>query len=72
MKFKDYPCKFDQCRLFFNISHTKRGYIVEYHHLANIHTREPVEFNISNNGEDYIDISASHIKMKITKFDGTT
>lgn len=51
----------------------EKGYFVEYHPLANIRDGGPVEFNISGNGEDYIDLSASHlhVKVKITKLDGS-
>lgn len=51
----------------------EKGYFVEYHPLANIHDGVPVEFNISGNGEDYIDLSSSYLytKVKITKSDGS-
>lgn len=50
----------------------EKGFFVEYHPLANIRDGGPVEFNISGNGEDYIDLSSSYlyVKVKITKSDG--
>lgn len=51
----------------------EKGYFVEYHPIANIRDGIPVEFNISGNGEDYIDLSSSYLytKVKITKSDGS-
>ena len=46
----------------------------EYHPLTNIQDGGSVEFNISGNGEDYIDLSAyhQHAKVKIIKSDQTS
>ena len=51
----------------------EKGHFIEYHPLANIHDGGPVEFNISGNGEDYMDLSQSYlyVKVKIVKPDGT-
>lgn len=39
----------------------EKGHFVEYHPLATITENGPVEFNISGNGEDYLDLSASYL-----------
>ena len=51
----------------------EKGHFVEFHPLSNIKDGSPVEFNISGSGEDYIDLSSSHIyvKVKILQSDGT-
>lgn len=51
----------------------EKGYFVEYHPIGNIRDGVPVEFNISGNGEDYLDLSSSYmfVKVKITKSDGS-
>lgn len=51
----------------------EKGYYVEYHPLSTISESGPIEFNISGNGEDYIDLSASYlyVKVKITNSDKT-
>ena len=45
----------------------ERGHFVEYQPLANIRDGVPVEFNISCNGEEYIDLSASHLHVILRK-----
>lgn len=49
------------------------GKFVEYHPLSNIRDGGPIEFNISGNGEEYMDLAASylHVKAKVLKADGT-
>ncbi|XP_035206168.1 uncharacterized protein F54H12.2-like [Stegodyphus dumicola] len=51
----------------------EKGQFVEYHPLANIRDGGPIEFNISGSGEDYIDLAASyiHVKVKVVKADGS-
>lgn len=51
----------------------EKGHFVEYHPLATISESGPVEFNITGNSEDYIDLSASYlyVKVKLTNADGT-
>lgn len=51
----------------------EKGQFIEYHPLANIRDGGPVEFNISGSGEEYLDLSASYlyVKVKITKSDGS-
>ena len=51
----------------------EKGHFIEYHPLANIQDGGPVEYNISGNGEDYMDLSQSYlyVKVKIVKPDGT-
>ena len=50
----------------------EKGYFIEFHPLSNIRDGQPLEFNISGNGEDYMDLSSSylHVKVKIIKSDG--
>ena len=50
----------------------EKGYFIEFHPLSNIRDEQPLEFNVSGNGEDYMDLSSSylHVKVKITKSDG--
>ena len=52
----------------------KRGHSVKYHPIADIRDGGPVEFNFSGNGEQYINLSASHlhVKVEIIKSDGTS
>ncbi|GBO21497.1 hypothetical protein AVEN_175146-1 [Araneus ventricosus] len=47
----------------------KKGQWLEYHPIANIRNWNPIEFSISGSGEDFIDLSATqlHVKMKILK-----
>ena len=50
----------------------EKGYFIEFHPLSNIQDGQPLEFSISGNGEDYMDLSSSylHVKVKIIKSDG--
>lgn len=49
----------------------EKGYFVEYHPISAIQEGAPVEFNISGNSLEYIDLSSSHlyVKVKILKSD---
>ena len=51
----------------------ENGSWVEYHPLSTITDGTPLEFEITGNGEDYLDFGNSylHVKAKITKPDGT-
>ena len=51
----------------------ERGQWVEFHPLANVSDGGPLEFNISGSGEEYLDLSQTHlyIKAKILNNDGT-
>ncbi|GBM14486.1 Uncharacterized protein F54H12.2 [Araneus ventricosus] len=47
----------------------EKGQWLEYHPIANIRDGNPIEFSISGSGEDYIDLSATqlYVKVKILK-----
>lgn len=47
----------------------ERGQWHEFHPISNVRDGNPIEFNISGSGEDYIDLSATqlHVKVKILK-----
>ncbi|GBM57683.1 hypothetical protein AVEN_222535-1 [Araneus ventricosus] len=47
----------------------KKGQWLEYHPIANIRDGNPIEFSVSGSGEDYIDLSATqlYVKVKILK-----
>ena len=52
----------------------EKGHLTKFHHLSNILDGQPFEFNISDNCEEYIDLSSLsylHVKMKINKLDET-
>lgn len=51
----------------------ERGSYIEYHPLSNIRDGGPVEFNVPGSGDDYMDLAASylHVKVKIQNSDGT-
>lgn len=51
----------------------EKGQFIEFHPLANIRDGGPVEFNISGNGDEYMDLSASYVyvKAKLVKPDGS-
>ena len=46
---------------------------VEYHPLTTVGDGSPIEFDISENGEDYIDLTDTvlYVQAKILKQDGT-
>ena len=50
----------------------QKKYFTEYHSIANIRDRGPVEISISGNDEDFIHLSSSHLhmKVKVIKTDG--
>lgn len=47
----------------------EKGHWVEYHPIANIRDGNPLEFSISGSGEEYIDLSATqlYVRVKILK-----
>ncbi|GBM29171.1 hypothetical protein AVEN_227714-1, partial [Araneus ventricosus] len=47
----------------------EKGQWLEYHPIANIRDGNPIEFSISGSGEDYIDLSATQLKVKSARFD---
>ena len=46
---------------------------IEYHPISNITDHGPIEFNVSGNGEEYLDLAKTQlfVKAKITKANGT-
>ena len=50
----------------------EKGYYAQYFPVANIDGEGPLEFNISGNGDEYMDLGSSylHVKVKILKGDG--
>jgi len=60
----------------FNIPPTQtsicRGQWIEYHPLSNITDTDPIEFNVSGSGGEYLDLARTqlYVKVKITKANG--
>ena len=50
----------------------EKGQFVEFHPLSSVRDGGPIEFSISGSGEEYVDLAASylHVKVKVTKSDG--
>ena len=50
----------------------EKGQFVEFHPLSSVRDGGPIEFTISGSGEEYVDLAASymHVKVKVTKSDG--
>ncbi|GBM32028.1 hypothetical protein AVEN_127369-1 [Araneus ventricosus] len=42
-----------------------KGQWLEYQPIANIRDENPIEFCISGSGEDYIDLSATQVRVKV-------
>ncbi|GBN55099.1 hypothetical protein AVEN_25260-1 [Araneus ventricosus] len=43
----------------------EKGQWLEYHPIANIRDGNPIEFSVSGSGEDYIDLSATQLNVKV-------
>ncbi|GBN27373.1 Uncharacterized protein F54H12.2 [Araneus ventricosus] len=43
----------------------EKGQWLEYHPITNIRNGNPIEFSISESGEDYIHLSATHLHLKV-------
>lgn len=52
----------------------EKGYYTEYHPIANVRENSIIEFSIAGSGAEYLDLSSSHlyVKVKITKSDGSS
>ena len=50
-----------------------KGQWIEYHPLSNINATSPIEFNVSETGEEYLELAETQllVKAKITKANGT-
>ena len=50
-----------------------KGQRIEYHPLSNINATSPIEFNVSETGEEYLELAETQllVKAKITKANGT-
>lgn len=51
----------------------EKGHFVEYHPLSNIQDGGPIEFLVASSGQEYADLSSSHlyVKVKVTQANGT-